>query len=471
MRRAISWIVSASLMGTLFFINNPQVSAKTSIDVMQATGPVQFKLNLTKAIPYISANIPYDSGYKGKDTYVVVIDSGVQSDHPFLAGKVALEACFAPTCPNGTSKQIGLGAAKPVHWHGTHVAGIVAGSNANMHGVAPEAKIIAINIFNIYGSTYDSHIIDALTWVDSISSEYNIAAVNMSLGTSQVFKTSCNNYIPALTSIISTLKSKNIATVVAAGNGYAYGMSSPACITDTVSVAATYPDRDLVTNFSNVHEDTDLSAPGNAIYSSDSFSSYRVASGTSMAAPMVAGSYAVYRSKFGIQPVDKVTSDFRTTGIDAKDDYTTLVTKRIDFKSLFNNGLPSPTTTIPSTTTTTTTLPGATTTTTTTLPPTDEEVEFGLSIPYIVSLKKYKPNTSYMYLDFVYRYNETKLSSFILECRYTGLPTSIKTISDRNKNYNNYFIKISTVSIRSCRMAAVAYDGTIGQYSTFVLVK
>jgi len=469
MRKAISWIVSASLIGTLFFINNPQANAKVSIDVMQATGPVQFRLNLTKAIPHISANIPYDSGYKGKDTYVVVIDSGVQSDHPFLAGKVALEACFAPACPNGTSKQIGTGAAKPVHWHGTHVAGIVAGSNATMHGVAPEAKIIAINIFNIYGSTYDSHIIDALTWVDSISSEYNIAAVNMSLGTSQVFKTSCNNYIPALTSIISTLKSKNIATVVAAGNAYSYGMSSPACITDTVSVAATYSDRDLITNFSNVHEDTDLSAPGSGINSSDSFSTYRVASGTSMAAPMVAGSYAVYRSKFGVQSVDKVTSDFRTTGIDAKDDYTSIITKRIDFKSLFSNGLPSPTTTIPPTTTTT--LPGATTTTTTTIPPTDEEVEFGLSIPYIVSLKKYKPNTSYMYVDFVYRYNETKLSSFILDCRYTGLPSLTKALSDRNKNYNNYFIKISTVSIRSCRMAAVAYDGTIGQYSKFVLVK
>ncbi len=470
MRKAISWIASVALIGSLFFINNPQVNAKAPVDVLQATGPVMFKMNLTKAIPRISANIPYDSGYKGQGSYVVVIDSGVQSDHPFLAGKVALEACFAPVCPNGTTKQIGPGAAKPVHWHGTHVAGIIAGSNATMHGVAPDAKIIAVNIFNASGSTYDDNIIEALRWVDSISSDYNIASVNMSLGTSQVFKTSCNNYIPALTSIIATLKSKNIATVVAAGNSYSYGMSSPACITDTVSVAATYVDRDLVTNFSNVHEDTDLSAPGYGIYSSDSYTSYRVASGTSMAAPMVAGSYAVYRSKFGIQSVDKVTSDFRSTGIEAKDDYTALSTKRIDFKSLFNNGLPSPTTTLPPTTTTT--LPGATTTTTTTVPPADDEVEFGLSVPYIVSLKKYKPNTSFMYLDFVYRYNETsKLSSFILDCRYTGLSNSTKTVPNRNKSYNSYFVRISTVAIRSCRMAAVAEDGTIGEYTRFVLVK
>ena len=470
MRRAISWIASASLIGSLFFINNPQVNAKAPVDVLQATGPVLFKMNLTKAIPRISANIPYDSGYKGQGSYVVVIDSGVQSDHPFLAGKVALEACFAPVCPNGTTKQIGPGAAKPVHWHGTHVAGIVAGSNATMHGVAPEAKIIAINIFNSSGSTYDGNIIEALTWVDSISSDYNIAAVNMSLGTSQVFKTSCNNYIPALTSIISTLKSKNIATVIAAGNSYAYGMSSPACITDSVSVAATYVDKDLVTNFSNVHEDTDLSAPGFSISSSDSNSNYRVASGTSMAAPMVAGSYAVYRSKFGIQSVDKVTSDFRSTGIEARDDYTALSTKRIDFKSLFNNGSPPPTTTPPPTTSTT--LPGATTTTTTTIPPADDDVEFGLSAPYIVSIKKYKPNTSFMYLDFVYRYNETtKLSSFILDCRYSGLSNSTKSIPNRNKSYNSYFIRISTASIRSCRMAAVGEDGAIGDYTNFVLVK
>jgi subtilisin family serine protease len=454
----------------LFFINNPQVNAKAPVDVLQATGPVLFKLNLTKAIPRISANIPYDSGYKGQGSYVVVIDSGVQSDHPFLAGKVALEACFAPVCPNGTTKQIGPGAAKPVHWHGTHVAGIIAGSNATMHGVAPEAKIIAVNIFNAAGSTYDENIIEALTWVDSISSDYNIASVNMSLGTSQVFKTSCNNYIPALTSIISTLKSKNIATVIAAGNSYAYGMSSPACITDSVSVAATYVDKDLVTNFSNVHEDTDLAAPGYGIYSSDSYSSYRVASGTSMAAPMVAGSYAVYRSKFGIQSVDKVTSDFRSTGIEAKDDYTALSVKRIDFKSLFNNGSPPPTTTLPPITTTT--LPGATTTTTTTIPPADDDVEFGLSTPYIVSLKKYKPNTSFMYLDFVYRYNEvTKLSSFILDCRYTGSSNTTKSVPNRNKSYNSYFIKMSTASIRACRMAAVGEDGTIGDYTNFVLVK
>jgi subtilisin family serine protease len=470
MRKAISWIASVSLIGSLFFINNPQVNAKAPVDVLQATGPVLFKLNLSKAIPRISANIPYDSGYKGQGSYVVVIDSGVQSDHPFLAGKVALEACFAPVCPNGTTKQIGPGAAKPVHWHGTHVAGIIAGSNATMHGVAPEAKIIAVNIFNAAGSTYDENIIEALTWVDSISSDYNIASVNMSLGTSQVFKTSCNNYIPALTSIIATLKSKNIATVIAAGNSYAYGMSSPACITDSVSVAATYVDKDLVTNFSNVHEDTDLAAPGYGIYSSDSYSNYRVASGTSMAAPMVAGSYAVYRSKFGIQSVDKVTSDFRSTGIEAKDDYTALSVKRIDFKSLFNNGSPPPTTTPPPITTTT--LPGATTTTTTTIPPADDDVEFGLSTPYIVSLKKYKPNTSFMYLDFVYRYNEvTKLSSFILDCRYTGSSNTTKSVPNRNKSYNSYFIKMSTASIRSCRMAAVGEDGTIGDYTNFVLVK
>lgn len=468
MRKVISWIISISLFGTLFFIGDSQVNAKasSSIDVMQADGPVQFQFTLHRAISYISGNIPYDLDYKGQDTYVVIIDSGVQSDHPFLAGKVALEACFARTCPNGTSKQIGSGAAKPVHWHGSHVAGIVAGSGSDIHGVAPEAKIIAINIFNALGMTYDSYIVQALQWVDSISSDYNIAAVNMSLGTSQVFKTSCNNYIPALTSVISKLKSKNIATVVSAGNSYAHGMGAPACITDTVSVAATYAYRDSVTNFSNVHEDTDLSAPGSDIYSSDSYSGYRTASGTSMSAPMVAGAFAVYRSRFGVQPVDKVVSDFQTTGIDAKDDYTGLVTKRIDFKSLFTTDSPPPTTT------TTTTVPSdSTTTTTTTIPPADEEVEFGLSVPYIVSMKKYKTNTSYMYLDFVYRYNETPISSFILDCRYTGLPNSTRIIVNGNRNYNNYLIKISTISIRSCRMAAVDVDNVIGEYSKFIPVK
>jgi subtilisin family serine protease len=471
MKKVISLLVSLSLISVTFFIADSKVKA----DVFPASAPVKFRMNLSKSIPFISANKAHQSNFKGQGTHIVIIDSGVDKTNPFIGSKVVLEACFAPTCPNGTTEMIGSGAAKPVHWHGTHVAGIVAGSNASMTGVAPEAKIIAVNIFDSLGSTYDSNIVRALSWVDSISSQYNIAAVNMSLGTNMVFRSSCNSYIPDLTSIISKLKSKNIATVVSAGNSYSYGMSSPACITDTVSVAATLADKNVVTDFSNIHEDTDFSAPGYMILSSSLGDTFRTASGTSMAAPHVAGAYAVYRSKFGIKSVDDVTRDFQNSSVPAIDNYTRINSKRIDFSYLFGTDQPPVTTTTTTTTvpspTTTTTIPRPTTTTTVAPKPPDEDVEFGLTVPEILNIRKYVHNTSYLYLDFRYTSTLTNVSSYVFECSYQGSGNVSRSLPNRGNSLNFYFVRISTLNITSCRMAVVSKSGKLGQYTEYFNIK
>ena len=344
----------------------------TTLDVARANGPVKFTFSLAESIPFVGANVPYDLNYKGQDSYVVIIDTGVDSTHPFLQGRVALEACFAAKCPNGSTSMIGTGAAKPIHWHGTHVAGIVAGSNPGFHGVAPQAKIIAVNVFDATGAAYDDDIIKALNWVTSISSQYNITSINMSLGGSKTFTTSCDAYIPEMTSAIKSLKDLNIATVIASGNSYAYGMSAPACISHSVSVAAVYTDSTTITDFSNVNKYTTLSAPGFRIISSVTGTAYQSASGTSMATPFVAGAFAVYRSKFGIQSVDKVVSDFISASKTSKDSYTNLSVPRLDFTSMFTE-TPVSTTTIPIVTTTTavsttTIAVPVTSTTSTTLP-------------------------------------------------------------------------------------------------------
>lgn len=474
MKNRVGFAISLAMVFTALFIPNTKAQA----DTFRAMGPVEFKMSLTNSVPYIGATKAHQSNYKGQNSYVVVIDSGVETTHPFLSGKVALEACFAIKCPDGTTKMIGSGAAKPVHWHGTHVAGIVAGSNSSMSGVAPEAKIIAVNIFDVSGSTFDDNIIQALTWVDSISSQYNIAAVNMSLGTPTVFRTSCNSYIPALTSIISKLKSKDIAVVVSAGNSYAHGMSSPACITDTVSVAATYPDKDQVTSFSNINSDTDLSAPGFNINSSSTPSTYRLSSGTSMAAPHVAGAFAVYRSKFGVQSVDKVVSDFQNTSVPALDDYTKIYSKRIDFNVMFGDGKPpvvTTTTTVPVVTTTTVPRVNPPVTTTTTTVPgspttTQPPVEFGLTVPEITGMTRYIHNTQYLYVDFKYSGTLSNVASYVFECTYTNAPNVTKPLPNRGNRMNFYFVRISTASIDSCRMAAVSTAGQFGQFTDYIKV-
>lgn len=377
MRRKYLPIVAATAI-FLSLISYKEVAARSSSynDVAAATSSVKFKLTLDKSVPYIGATKAHNLNYKGADQYVVVIDTGVETAHPFFQGRVVLEACFARSCPNGQTTQVGPGAAKPVHWHGTHVAGIIAGSSANYKGVAPEAKIIAVNVFDIYGAAYDSDIIKALNWVNTISNDYNIVSINMSLGSSQVFRNTCDGYIPEMTDAIRNLRDKKIATVISSGNSYALGMSAPACISYSVSVAATMSTSDTVTTFSNISEYTTLAAPGNNIMSSGLMSSYRYASGTSMSSPHVAGAIAVYTSKFGRQDVSKIISDFQDSAPMAADAYTGIKRPRLYFDKLFSDGSPAPTTTVPVTTstvvTTTTTVPVTTTlpSPTTTAPPT-----------------------------------------------------------------------------------------------------
>jgi subtilisin family serine protease len=479
------------------------VQSKPDPLVATATEPVKFSTTLDVSTSKISANIPYDLGYQGEDVYVAVIDTGVESAHPFLQNRVALEACFSDQCPDGTEEQYGPGSARPVHWHGTHVAGIVAGYNSTFRGVAPKVKIIAINVFDPYGGAYDESIIKALEYVYSIADTYNIASVNMSLGSSRIFKATCDDYIPAMTTAIKNLKSKNIATVVASGNSYAVGMSAPACISDSVSVAATSSWTDKVTEFSNVSQYTTLSAPGLTIKSSKLMGAYATASGTSMAAPHAAGAYAVYRSKFGVQSVSKVTSDFQSASVPALDEYSSIITKRIDFKKIFDPNyvappvtttipqttttttppvvttsttvVASPTTTVPSQSTTTTSLPVTSTTspvvTTTTVPsPTTTVVTTYINPPSINRIVQINSSTFGITLRY-YTYNNAKPSSINVYCYAYDDSTDITyqvSFPYTSGNLLNYqFISDSTM-VKYCRANAVSSNNVMSRYTQYI---
>ena len=98
--------------------------------------------------PMVGAYKAHQGGYTGKGTFIAVVDTGTDVKHPFIAGRPVIEACFAKQCPNGEARMVGPGAARPVGSHGTHVAGIALGRGAKMSGVAPEAGLIAINVFH-----------------------------------------------------------------------------------------------------------------------------------------------------------------------------------------------------------------------------------------------------------------------------------------------------------------------------------
>ena len=310
------------------------------------------KVSLQNSIPAVGSQKVWKQGIQGSGQTVAVLDTGVDANHPFLREQVIEEACFSSNskdsvtlCPNRKEKQLGMGAAKPCEKgceHGTHVAGIVAGNGASFTGVAPKSKILAVQVFHAekgcdkrekdcVTGAYLSDILQGLDWVYSKRYQYNIAAVNLSLGGGK-FEASCDRESWPYAVMIDLLKQANIATVVASGNeSFENSLNSPACVTEAVSVGA-YNGAGGVASFSNSSPFLDLLAPGQAIHSSIPGLRFAKKSGTSMAAPHVAGAFALMRSHNQKISVDEMVDVMMKTGdrvTDAKNGVTTS-TLRID---------------------------------------------------------------------------------------------------------------------------------------------
>ena len=295
---------------------------------------VPMKPTLMDSVPLIGADLLHKAGHVGASISVAVLDTGVDPTHPAMKNVVIAQACFSTTestvydleslCPSKLDAVLtgnaAAGCPQDVEGceHGTHVAGIVAGRNMDFNGkkfdgVAPGANIVAVQVFTLFKGndicgrndkcvmSFTSDQLRALDWVYKIvkktDSKIKIASVNMSLG-SGYFDKPCDS-TSALTEIIERLKAKRVPTVVAAGNdGYYDGISEPACISSAYAVAAMTKNGEIDYSYSNISSQIRFAAPGTGIVSSVLGGTYRALSGTSMAAPHVAGAFALLREEF-----------------------------------------------------------------------------------------------------------------------------------------------------------------------------
>ncbi len=313
----------------------------TSGAVARIEGDRVFETTLAESTELVQAATVQSLGFDGSGWHVAVLDTGVETDHPALAGRTDAEACFAlgefpdpqglvGDCPDGSPQQTGPGSAAPCNvercYHGTHVAGIAIGDDATYTGVAPGARLIAVQVFSEFGPAscssgepcalaFTSDIIRGLEHVYGLRDQHQIASVNLSLGggayTSQGDCDAANGFI---LSVIDDLRGAGIATVIASGNdGYVNALSAPGCLSSAVSVGSVTKAAN-VSSFSNSADFLDLLAPGSLIVSAFPGQTFATLSGTSMATPHVAGAWALYRQQDDQASVDEILASLQVGG-------------------------------------------------------------------------------------------------------------------------------------------------------------
>lgn len=222
---------------------------------------------------------------------VGIVDTGIQTSHPDLGGKIADCARSQGILPifSGTIQE---GSCADDNGHGTHVAGTISANTNNGVGVAGVSFNSPLSICKALsgplgiGSTAD--VANCITWVHDKGAK----VISMSLGGGD--STTLRN---AVNYAWRNGAANGSVLVAAAGNDGDATLNYPAAYPNVVSVAAT-DDRDRRASFSNANADVEVAAPGVDITSTWNDGGYNTISGTSMATPHASGVAAVIRSRY-----------------------------------------------------------------------------------------------------------------------------------------------------------------------------
>ncbi len=277
------------------------ISVADSDTVLSLWPDLEVHALLNQSVPQINAPSGWNTGYTGQGIKVAVLDTGIEQTHPMLLGKVVLERNFT-----------GAPSATDLKGHGTHVAGIIAGTkdfNGGYSGVAPGAILYNGKVLDDSGTGSYSGIIAGINWAvdpdnNSLTND-GANVINMSLGGPEGYNAS-NPFYQTIRNAIN----KGVVFVIASGNcgetpskdcGTYVGVTTPGNSPEAISVGSVdksnnYAGYSSGENIPGVGIKPDITAPGSSISSSYPGRSYLISSGTSMAAPHVSGAAALLLS-------------------------------------------------------------------------------------------------------------------------------------------------------------------------------
>ncbi|MGW2558613.1 S8 family peptidase [Streptomyces sp. NPDC001514] len=261
------------------------VARHTRAEIAAAQGPAWDEQNWTWGLQAIRANL---SSLTGRDVKIAVLDTGVDTDHPDLVGRIEATTSFVP----GEVVEDGNG-------HGTHCIGTAAGSanpqQGPRYGVACDARILAAKVLSNAGSGPDGQILAGMAWAVARGAR----VISMSLGA----RVRPGELFPqTYEKLAQRALERGTVIVAAAGNDSGRPpriepVSRPANCPSIVAVSAL--DKALTPSFfsnggiNGQGGEINIAAPGRDVRSAAPGGGYQSLSGTSMATPHVAGVLAL----------------------------------------------------------------------------------------------------------------------------------------------------------------------------------
>ena len=238
-------------------------------------------------------NSTFTASAKGAGVNAYIVDTGISSTHVDFTGRMSA----------GFSSIIDGNGTNDCNGHGTHVAGTTAGST---YGIAKSATLIPVRVLDCIGSGTTSGVIAGLDWIVGHHTAGTPAVANMSLG---------GGASAALDAAVQNVINDGVVMAVAAGNdGLNACNYSPARAANAITVGST-TSTDARSTFSNTGTCIDIFAPGSSITSAwiGNTTAISTISGTSMAAPHVAGVAAVLIGRFPTSTPAQIATMLRTS--------------------------------------------------------------------------------------------------------------------------------------------------------------